>query len=182
MSLPASALAWWLGSVAVSGVAIGVFDDLVYGGPLESGYRPGEITFSLGAVGRNVRFMPPHLIEALPMLVLGLAALVWIIGRRVGLRHADDDSGRVARRDFGVGIALGASWFSVWGLYAAYTWTAEPGLNTLQAVRFYVPATGAMALLGAWLVTRVPRRAALAGVTTAAVTAAHVRAGPLVLP
>jgi hypothetical protein len=171
VKLPARALAWWLGSVAVAGAAIGAFNDLVYGGPLKSGYQPGEITFSLGAVWRNFRFMPSHLIEALPMLVLGLAALVWITGRRVRLRHADDEPGTVARRDFGVGIALAASWFSVWGLYASYTWTAEPGLNTLQAVRFYVPAIGAIALLGAWLVTHAPGRAGLTAVTIAAVAA-----------
>jgi len=71
-----------------------------------------------------------------------------------------------------VWAVLAASWFSVWGLYAAYTWTTQPGLNTLQAVRFYVPAIGAIALLGAWLLVRVPRKASLAAVTTAAVVVA----------
>ena len=56
-----------------------------------------------------------------------------------------------------------------WGLYAAYTWTAQPGLSTLQGARFYVPALGAIALLGAWLVVRVPPRAPLAALTSAAV-------------
>jgi len=172
VKLPASALGWWLGSVAVFGAGVAAFDDLVYGGPLKSGYRPGEITFSLGAVWRNFRFMPSHLIEAIPMLVLGLAALVWIIGRWVRLRHADASPGTVARRDFFVGIALAASWCSVWGLYAAYTWTAQPGLDTLQAVRFYVPAIGAISLLGAWLLVRVPPRESLAAVTSAVVVAA----------
>jgi hypothetical protein len=58
-------------------------------------------------------------------------------------------------------VALAASWFTVWGLYATYTWTTAPGASTLQVARFYVPALGAMSLLGAWLVTRVPRREAL---------------------
>jgi hypothetical protein len=62
-----------------------------------------------------------------------------------------------------VGLALAASWFSVWGLYAAYTWTAQAGASTLQVVRFYVPALGAVALLGAWFLvqlgTRLDRRA-----------------------
>jgi hypothetical protein len=170
--VPLAVLGWWLGSVAVFGAGVAAFDDLVYGGPLKSGYRPGEITFSLGAVWRNFRFMPLHLIEAIPMLVLGLAALGWIIGRWVRLRHADGGPGTVARRDFFVGIALAASWCSVWGLYAAYTWTAQPGLDTLQAVRFYVPAIGAISLLGAWLVVRVPPRESLAAVTSAVVVAA----------
>jgi 4-amino-4-deoxy-L-arabinose transferase-like glycosyltransferase len=42
----------------------------------------------------------------------------------------------------------------------------------LQFARFYVPAAGAISLLGSWLVTRLPRRASLAAVTSAAVAAA----------
>ena len=168
-AVPAAALGWWLGSVAVSIAAVAVFDDLVYGGPLTSGYRPGEITFSLGAVLPNLRYMPAHLIQAMPMLVPGLAALAWIAGRRLRLRRADDDRAVPARRDLAVALALAASWFSVWGLYAAYTWTANDLGSTLQFARFYVPAAGAIALLGSWLVTRLPRRAALAAVTASAV-------------
>ena len=169
--LPAGALGWWLGSVAVFGAGVAVFDDVVYGGPLTSGYRPGEITFSHGAVLPNLQLMPAHLIQAMPVLVLGLAVLAWITGRRVRLRRADGEPTARARRDFAVGLALAASWFSVWGLYAAYTWTAHSGLSTLQAARFYVPAIGAIALLAAWLVIRVPPRAALAAVTSAAIIA-----------
>jgi hypothetical protein len=58
----------------------------VYGGPLKSGYRPGEVTFSLGAVLPNLQLMPAHLVEAMPMLVPGLADLAWMAGRRVRLR------------------------------------------------------------------------------------------------
>jgi len=74
-------------------------------------------------------------------------------------------------------------------LYATYSWTAGPGLSTLQSVRFYVPALGAISLLGAWLVTRLPRRAPMAALTSAAVALAglgiwsftamtHFRLGP----
>ena len=168
-AVPAAALGWWLGSVAVSGAAVAVFDDLVYGGPLRSGYRPGEITFSLAAVLPNLRYMQAHLIQAMPMLVLGLAALAWIAARWVRLRGNDDKRAARARRDLAVGLALAASWFSVWGLYAAYTWTANPFGSTLQFARFYVPAIGAISLLGSWLVTRLPRRAWLATATSAAV-------------
>ena len=167
-AVPAAALRWWLGSVAVSGAGVGLFDDLVYGGPLRSGYRPGEITFSLAAVLPNLRYMPAHLIQAMPMLVPGLAALAWIAARRARLRSAGDEQAAAARRDLAVGLALAASWFSVWGLYAAYTWTAHPFGTTLQFARFYVPAVGAISLLGSWLVTRLPRRASLAAVTSAA--------------
>ena len=71
-----------------------------------------------------------------------------------------------------MGLALAASWLSVWALYAAYTWTARPFGTTLQVARFYVPATGAIALLGSWLVTRLPRRTSLAMITSAAVAVA----------
>ncbi len=167
-AVPSAALGWWLGSVGVSAVAVALFDDLVYGGPLMSGYRPGEITFSLSAVLPNLRYMPAHLIQAMPMLVPGLAALAWIAGRRVRLRRAGSERA-AARRDLAVGLALAASWFSVWGLYTAYTWTANDLGSTLQFARFYVPAAGVIALLGSWLVTRLPRRAPLAAVTSAAV-------------
>jgi hypothetical protein len=56
----------------------------------------------------------------------------------------------------------------VWALYAAYTWTARPGIGTWPTARFYLPAIGAIALLGAWLLVRAPslvrlsRRAPLA--------------------
>ena len=61
--LPGSAVAWWLASVGVFGAGVAVFDTLIYGGPLRSGYRPGEITFSLSALGPNLRYMPAHLIS-----------------------------------------------------------------------------------------------------------------------
>jgi hypothetical protein len=171
-SVPRGALWWWLGSVAAFGAGVAVFDDLVYGGPLTSGYRPGEVTFRFGAILPNLRYMPAHLIRAMPMLVLGLAGLAWIGGRWTRLRHADGQQGAAARRDFAVGLALAASWASVWALYAAYSWTASPGLSTLQATRFYVPAVGAISLLGAWPVARVARRAPLAAAASAAAVVA----------
>jgi len=106
------------------------------------------------------------------MLVLGLAALAgiavaWLRGRRAGGERA-----AMARRDLAMALALAACWASIWGLYATYTWTAAAGLSTLQAARFYVPALGAISLLGAWLLVRVPRRPPLVAVTTLAVVAA----------
>ena len=43
---------------------------------------------------------------------------------------------------------------------------------TVQVVRFYIPAIGAISLLGAWLVTRVPGRAWRPGLTSVAVITA----------
>jgi hypothetical protein len=170
--LPGTAVAWWLASVCVFGAGVAIFNSLIYGGPLRTGYSPGEITFSLGALGANLRYLPAHLIQAMPMLLLGLLALAgiaaaWLRGRRAGGQQA-----ATARRDLAVAVALGASWAAVWGLYATYTWTAAPGLSTLQAVRFYVPALGAISLLGAWLLVRVPRRQRLVAISTLAVAAA----------
>ena len=170
--LPGSAVAWWLASVCVFGTGAAIFNTLIYGGPLRSGYRPGEIIFSLSAIGPNLRYMPAHLIQAMPMLVLGLAALAgiavaWLRGRRAGGQQA-----AVARRDLAVGVALAGSWAAVWALYATYAWTAAAGLSTLQAARFYVPALGAISLLGAWLLVRAPRRLPLAAITTLVVASA----------
>jgi hypothetical protein len=44
-------------------------------------------------------------------------------------------------------------------------------------VRFYVPAIGPIALLAAWLVTRIPGRASSAALTSAAVIAALFAVG-----
>jgi hypothetical protein len=166
--LPLRTLCCWLASVVVFGAGVATFDELIYGGPVTTGYQPGEVTFGLGAIVPNVRIMPAHLIRAMPMLVLGLVALAWIIVRRLALHRVGGKDGAVARRDLWVGLAVAASWFAIWGLYSAYTWTADDGVD-LQVVRFYVPAIGAISLLGAWLVTRIPGRAWLAGVTSAAV-------------
>ena len=57
-------------------------------------------------------------------------------------------------------------------MVAAGPWTAAPGLSTLQAARFYVPALSAISLLGAWLLVRVPRGQPLAAITTLVVVAA----------
>jgi hypothetical protein len=171
--LPLRTLCWWLASVAVFGAGVAIFDDLVYGGPLTTGYRPGEVTFGLAAIVPNLRIMPAHLMQAMPMLVFGLIALAWIIVRWLVLRPVGGQAGAVPRRDLWVGLALAASWFAVWGLYSAYTWTADdPTMVTVQVVRFYVPSIGAISLLGAWLVTRIPGRAWRAGLTSAAVTTA----------
>ena len=166
--LPPGALRWWLGSVALFALGLATFNTAVYGGPLKSGYRPGEVTFAASAVIPNLRRMPAHLIGAVPMTVLGLAGVVWIAVRGIR-RRAERESG--AARDLAVGLALAGTWFSLWALYAAYTWTAQPGLSTLQTVRFYVPALGPIALLGAWLLTRLCARLSLGGVLPVATLA-----------
>jgi hypothetical protein len=164
--LPLRTVCLWLASVAVFSAGVAVFDDLVYGGPLTTGYQPGEVTFGLDAIGPNLRLMPAHLLQAMPVLVFGLIALAWITLRRLLLRRTDGGASAEARRDFWVGIALAAGWLAIWGLYSTYTWTTDPTNGSVSDVRFYVPAIGPIALLTAWLVTRLPSRAWLAGLTS----------------
>jgi hypothetical protein len=98
----------------------------------------------------------------------------------VRLRRADEERAAPARRDLAVGLALAASWFSVWGLYAAYTWTASPFGTTLQFARFYVPAAvgAAMSGLGAWsfaVIRQSPFRGVHTGPPGVAQQTAHSR-------
>jgi hypothetical protein len=170
--LPLTTLCSWFASVVVFGAGVALFDDLVYGAPLRTGYPPGEVTFAFGAIGPNLRLMPAQLLQAMPMLVLGLTALAWIILRWLILLRRGGEVGAAERYDLWVGITLSASWLAIWGLYSAYTWTTDPTSVTVQVVRFYLPALGAIALLGAWLVTRIPGRVWLRGLTSATVIAA----------
>ena len=106
----------------------------------------------------NLRSMPTHLMQAMPALVLGLAALAGIVLLWLHARRAGGERAGRARRDLAVGLALAAAWAAIWCLYATYAWTTPPGLSTLQSTRFYVPALGPSALLGAWLLVRLPRK------------------------
>jgi hypothetical protein len=175
--LPFRTLCWWLASVAVFSAGVAIFDYRVYGGPLTTGYQPGEVKFATGAIGPNLRIMPAHLMQAMPMLVLGLIALTWILVRGLVFRGTGGEAGRAARRDLWVGLALAASWFAIWGLYSTYTWTTDPTNGSVSDVRFYLPAIGAIALLGAWLVTRIPGREWRAGLTSTLVIATFFALG-----
>ena len=53
VTLPSSSLWWWLSSVAAFGLGVAVFDTVVDGGPLTTGYQPGEVTFALRGSGRT---------------------------------------------------------------------------------------------------------------------------------
>jgi len=172
--LPLRTLCAWLGSVAAFGVGVAIFDDLIYGGPLRSGYQPGQIQFDLSAIGPNLRIMPAQLIQAMPMLVLGLMVLILITLRWPKLHRIEGERGEVARRDLWVAVALGGSWFAIWALYSAYTATTYPGEVAVQDVRLYVPAIGVVSLLAAWLTTRIPGRVWRAGITAMVIIALFV--------
>ncbi|NUP47707.1 MAG: hypothetical protein HOW97_10400 [Catenulispora sp.] len=177
--VPRTALRWWLGSVACAGLGVAAFNTAVYGGPVTSGYRRGEIRFSPTALWPNARYMPLHLLDAMPVLVPALAAVAGIVRsrRRLATVAAGPEQEGSARRDFAVALALASSWFTVWALYAFYTWTARPGGTTLAVARFYVPALSAMALLAAWLLVRISGRAVTGTVVAVAVIAALAAQG-----
>jgi len=159
-----AAVGTWMASIAVAGLAILGFNQAVYGHATSTGYAAGEITFSLSAIWPNLQVMPRHLLTAMPLLVPALLAVAWITIRVLltltpGLTAKEV---RHFRRDGAIGALLLASWAVCWGLYLAYDWTAQMsggggGGITVHVVRFYVPALGAMALLGAWFLRQLPR-------------------------
>ena len=212
--IPLRSLLWWAASLVVVGLSVALFNAHFYGGATKTGYGTGEITFSLSAIGPNLRIMPKLLVEAVPGLVLGLGALGWMAVRLVRSRSTSIDvaTSRRWRTDAVVGAWLVAGWLAIWGLYSAYTWTAQmgggggsggaggppgvggpgggfrpptglqpptgfrlpPGLklpsglhlhagamaaggNSIHLIRFYLPAIGLIALLGAWLLVQLPK-------------------------
>jgi len=150
------ALMVWGASVAAFCALVATFDAAIYGGVFSTGYRSGEIQFAFGAIAPNLHEMPRQLVWSMPLLLLALAAVVWI-----GVRIRRGLPG--ARRDAAVASALAAVWLGIYGLYLAYTWTTGQGAGgpgggvSVHLIRFYVPALGAVALLAAWLVYRLPR-------------------------
>jgi hypothetical protein len=171
VTLPSGALWWWLSSVAAFGLGVAVFDTVAYGGPLTTGYQPGEVTFALRAIGPNLHLVPPHLLHAIPMIGLGTVSLLWIVVRWVSVRRASGPTSAAARRDLCVGLSVAATWLAIWALYSTYTWTNDPTSVTVQVVRFYLPSLGPIAILGSWLTTRIPGRDWLTGlITVAAIT------------
>ncbi len=164
--IPARSLAWWFGSVALFAGGVMLFDKSFYGGALKTGYGAGEITFGLGAVIPNLKLMPPYLVKSIPALLLGLAALAWMAVRAIRNRPTTADPRTKAkfRRDAIVGLVLAAGWFGLWVLYSAYNWTARAGSaggggngGGIHLIRFYLPAIGLIALLGAWLLMQLPK-------------------------
>jgi hypothetical protein len=184
VSVPPRAQWWWLGSVVLFGAFLGWVNTALYGGPLKTGYGGSEVSFGTSAIIQNAKILPVHLVEAMPVLFVALGGLASIgldfarrrrraersqpkrnqPGQQADRQRADDG----ARRDLGIGIVLALGWAGLWGLYAAYEWTARyPTGSTLQLVRFYLPAIGVMALLGARLLLRVPRTVAVVAVVAA---------------
>jgi hypothetical protein len=155
----------WCGVVAVFGVFDLVLNHFLYGGVFTTGYRSGIVTFRATALWPNLERMPSRLVESMPAAVLALGALFWIGGRFVARRRVGPSFRGSTRRDALVALVLAVGWFALWALYGTYTWTVGQTLgpgNPIHVVRFYVPVLGLITLLGAWLLTRLPRWATVA--------------------
>jgi len=188
--LPWRTVGIWLSTAVIFALGVLAFDQWAYGKATSTGYSPGEITFSLSALWPNLKGMPKELTTSMPFWILAGAACIVIAIRflvaRNGATRSDDE--RVAvRRDATVGLVLALGWLSLWFLYLAYTWTvsqvggghsggpAGAGL-TVHVIRFYLPALGLIALLGAWLLARLGRFlpwVIAAGLVLAAVLSFH---------
>ncbi|MFZ1062239.1 MAG: hypothetical protein WAN30_02080 [Acidimicrobiales bacterium] len=166
----------WLGSVVLFGLGVLAFDQWAYGRATSTGYSPGEISFSLSALWPNLRGMPKQLTTSMPFWLLAGATCVFVTVRYLRSRSDQDlnNERRVRdRRDALVTLLLAAGWLGLWFLYLTYTWTvnqvggpgrgAGPGGGvTVHVIRFYLPALGIIALLGAWLLVRLGRYVAWA--------------------
>lgn len=167
-------LALWLAVNAAFAVGLGAFNLWAYGGVTSTGYSAGEISFSLSAIGPNLRTLPRDLAITMPAWVLAAVALGWVLvrwlrGRTLERRDAVEHDAveceavergaveqGVARRDVAVALALALAWLAPWAWYFAYTWTAQMGGggDPVHLIRFYLPAIGPVAMLGAWALSR----------------------------
>jgi hypothetical protein len=166
MRITVRTLVVWLASVGLFGVLLLAFNDWAYGHATSTGYSAGEITFSLSAFWPNLKLMPGQLLSSVPVYVVAALAVVSIGVNFARTRRSPDATRDAARRDLVVGAVLAASWLAMWVLYFNYTWTADMsggpgggggGGGTVHLIRFYLPALGALALLAAWLLIRLPR-------------------------
>jgi hypothetical protein len=159
--LPGSALLWWLGTVAVFGLVMMWWNLHYYGSALSTGYSSGEITFSLGSIGPNLTHMPARLVRSMPMVLLAVGALIWMIIRWLRRGSVEMPGRLYASRDLIVGAVLASGWLGLWGLYSAYDWTVRMAGDdqggSIHTIRFYMPALGVIAALGAWFLVQLPR-------------------------
>ena len=164
----ARSLRWWFGSLAAFAALVLAFDATFYGGPLKTGYGAGEITFSLSAVVPNLQAHAVAPGRGHPRPVLGLAALGWMAVRLVlSTGTADpqvaDGRPRATRRwapcsPWG-GSVCGRSTPPTPGRprWAPADRRVGGGGGAIHIIRFYLPAIGLIALLGAWLLAQLPR-------------------------
>jgi hypothetical protein len=158
----AAMVSTWLGSVVLFGAVDLGFNAWAYGSPTSTGYGPGEITFSFSAFWPNLKLMPAQLSSSMPVWTLAAIAAIWIATRWIRHRTTISSTQGDSRRDVAVALVLVVGWLATWILYFTYTWTAQmagrgPGgvSDTVHLIRFYLPTLGLLALLAAWLLTKL---------------------------
>lgn len=179
-------LVWWAIASLPPVVAALAYNASVFDGPFSTGYRSTDVQFSAGAIPDNLSIMPKRLLQAMPIWVLGLAAVAILVATQITIAistrrdrataahesNTSDGPPSPAAIERWVGTVLVATWGALWLLYAAYEWTARMGGGpggaggpmggsgmaqpVYSTVRFYLPALGAIALLVAWLFARLP--------------------------
>lgn len=152
-------LGWWLGA-AVPIALVVAYDLVVWHRPFSTGYRAQDVSFSLGAIGPNLARLPRGWLAGIPVCVVALAGVV-----RAAYRPRPGRRGDPAAEHRWVVAVLVASAAAVFALYLAYDWTTGfgPGTHYVVLTRFELPATGALALLGAYACARLPRLLVVAG-------------------
>lgn len=173
-------LVWWGLAAVVPIIAALVYNTVVFDGPFSTGYRSSSVQFTVGAIGDNLAVMPGRLVQAMPIWLLGAVAIaVLLVAIARAMRASGRDTtvvdpttvaespvdvtpsrpGRLETMAWTGGLLVG-TWVALWGLYAAYQWTTTmnggPSGSVYPTVRFYLPALGAIALLVAWLLARLP--------------------------
>jgi len=140
--------------------------------------------FGLSSIIPNLVHLPLKLVKAMPLFVgFILASVVMVIVQfrkaEVGecVVDSNDDTELVVQAskcvnwktergtiDRWVGLLLLGSWVGTWLLYFSYQWFEIAGNNALvngigdySFTRQFVPVLGAMAMLCAWLLIRIPR-------------------------
>ena len=168
-SIPKWFRASCLATVVLFGGVMMIFNNVVYGGYLNSGYVGASSatataagTFKLSALAANLEYMPSRLLQSMPMLVIAVAAMFGLAYRfLLDALDATTDQHRLrVRLDVAVGLLLALSWAAIWGLYSLFTWTAQMGAHPgedYKVIRFFLPALGVIALLASWLIKQLPR-------------------------
>jgi hypothetical protein len=179
-------LSWTAGALLPSALLL-LYNLWVFRNPAAVGYeqsRGSGSVFFLWNVGHNLEVMPSRILRGMPSLVLALAALLTAAGRGVVAWRrrgappladpfAPDAATSAATAPSSAASVSGAGWvqamlllwwIAAWAplLFFGWTWSSVPASwNLILTVRFYIPAVGAIALLGAWFLARLPKGGAI---------------------
>jgi hypothetical protein len=135
-------------------VGLLIYQNAVFGAPFSFGFQYTELPvgFSLWSVPNNIGQTAVAWLVGFPLLLSGLAALIWALYRR--------SSQSVFSMDL---ILLLAGWvLAVFGLYLTYEWTAASdmaGMPFIVLARYALPGLLPLLLLSILWLDKLPRRA-----------------------